>query len=69
VDLDAIALTLDVRVVTTPELMQRWGEKSRIPRAKLIGMLRRIERAARFVPAADVPGYEWWSKLAGDEPV
>jgi predicted nucleic acid-binding protein len=62
-----LAATLGVRVVTTPELMQRWANDAGMPRAKLTSLLKRIEHAARFVPAEDAPGYEWWVELAGDD--
>ena len=59
---------LDVPVVTTPELMQRWAKTSKMRPAKLKTLLNNIQDGARFVPAEDAPGYDWWTDAIGDAP-
>ena len=59
---------LDVPVVTTPELMQRWAKASKIRPAKLRTLLSNIQHCARFVPAEDAPGYDWWTDAIGEAP-
>ena len=56
---------LDVLVITTPELMQRWAKASKMRPPKLRTLLRNIESGARFAPAEDAPGYEWWTAQVG----
>ena len=59
---------LRVPVVTTPELMQRWAKASKIRPAKLKTLLSNIQNNARFAPAEDAPGYDWWTDAIGDAP-
>ena len=56
---------LGVPVVTTPELMQRWAKASRMRPAKLRTLLTNIQSGARFAPAEDAPGYNWWTAQLG----
>ena len=62
------ARDLDVPVITTPELMQNWAKASKIRPAKLKTLLSNIQNCARFVPAEDAPGYDWWMNAIGDAP-
>jgi len=62
------ASDLDVPVVTTPELMQRWAMASKIRPAKLKRLLSNIQNCARFVPAEDAPCYDWWTGAVGGAP-
>ena len=59
------ASNLGVPAVTTPELMQRWAKASKMRPAKLRTLLRNIESGARFAPAEDAPGYDWWTAQVG----
>lgn len=56
---------LGVPVITTPELMQRWAETAKIRPAKLKTLLSNIESHARFAPAEDAVGYDWWMAQIG----
>jgi predicted nucleic acid-binding protein len=49
-----------VPVITTPELMNRSAERNALSADQIRSALQRIQRHARFVPAADFPEYEWW---------
>jgi len=61
-----IAASLDIPVVTTPELMQQWAERAAIPSPELTKMLRDIVVRARFSPAEDSPGFVWWMSQIGE---
>ena len=62
------ATAAGVTVVTTPELMQRWGSRTGCSNVDLAATLKRIETLARFVPSDDSPAAMWWRKaLARDE--
>jgi len=58
-----LASKLGVKVLTTPELMQSWESVANITRSKMASMLKQIEFGARFAPADDAPGYDWWSSF------
>jgi len=60
------AADLSVEVITTPQLMRRWAELNTVSEQHLAGALLRIQKLARFVPAADFPEYDWWSRAIGD---
>jgi predicted nucleic acid-binding protein len=64
------AVESGVSIVTTPELMKRWADSSRVPAEEIRSALERIQARARFVPAPDFPEYEWWTARLGqsDEP-
>jgi predicted nucleic acid-binding protein len=51
-----------VQVVTTPELMRCSAERNALSAGEIQTALERIQRHARFVPAPDFPGYEWWMR-------
>lgn len=59
------AVGLGVPVITTPELMQHWAETAKIRPAKLKTLLSNIESHARFAPAEDAVGYDWWAARVG----
>lgn len=59
---------LGVPVVTTPELMERWAKASKMRPAKLKTLLNNIQSGARFAPAEDAQGYEWWTAAIGEAP-
>lgn len=61
-----IAADLDVRVITTPELMEEWARVGGLPASRIGALLRSIESQARFKPARNAPGYEWWIELVGE---
>lgn len=54
------AAELKVRVVTTPELVQRWGKKSSATKVELRDALLRIQRRAGFFPPEQSPLHDWW---------
>jgi predicted nucleic acid-binding protein len=62
------ASNLNAPVVTTPELMQWWAKVSRMRPATLRALLTNIQSGARFAPAEDAPGYDWWTAAIGDAP-
>jgi len=49
-----------VPVVTTPELVQRWAKQARMTPSRMRTLVRSIESRARFSPAEDTPGFNWW---------
>ena len=58
---------LRVPVVTTPELIQLWVKAIHMPSTRVKTHLRRIESGARFSPAEDAQGYDWWTAaVSGD---
>ncbi|HUU85710.1 MAG TPA: hypothetical protein VM243_19605 [Phycisphaerae bacterium] len=61
-----IAASLDIPVVTTPELMQQWAERAALPSPVLQKLLRNIMVRARFSPAEDAPGFVWWASHVGE---
>ncbi len=61
------AAEADVQVITTPELMKRSAERNALLAGEIRTALERIQRHARFVPAADFPEYEWWMSHLADQ--
>ena len=59
---------LGVPVITTPELMRRWAKASKMRPARLKTLLSNIQSGARFAPAEDAPGYDWWTAAIGEAP-
>lgn len=58
------ATDLDVPVMTTPELMERWADATSAEPRALSCALRRIQRRARFAPSRRSPFYDWWTRNA-----
>lgn len=59
---------IGVPAVTTPELMQHWAHAGKMPSARLKALLSNIESRARFTPAEDAPGYDWWTTAVAGAP-
>ena len=55
-----------VPAITTPELMEHWAKEGEMRPAKLRTLLRNIQSGARFAPAEDAPGYDWWTAAIGE---
>lgn len=47
-------------LVSTPELVRDWAERSALPAADLRGALDAIRSRASYVPAERDPLYQWW---------
>ena len=60
-----LAAELGVQVLGTPELVRLWAEASSLPKDLLAGSITRIEQLARYVPTADLPAFDWWSRSRG----
>ena len=60
-----VAATLNVDVLTTPDLMHKWAGAVGVGEDKIGRALRRIEKHARFRPSEDDVLYQWWSRLTG----
>lgn len=56
-----IAGTLGLTVVTTPQLMRNWSERSGVRAADIRAALARVERRGNFSPRRDDPERSWWS--------
>lgn len=59
---------VEVSVVTTPELVQRWASNTARSRAEVAMVLRRIETLARFSPTENSPAAKWWRHLRDENP-
>jgi predicted nucleic acid-binding protein len=60
----ALAQRLNVSVTTTPELVQKWSEKSGASRDAIREVLLRIQDRARFFPNDRSPLHGWWFEIA-----
>jgi hypothetical protein len=49
-----------IRVVTTPEIVKHWAEKTQCDRETLRNVLTTIETAAHFQPWRSHPLHDWW---------
>lgn len=58
-----LAAELEVSVVTTLDIMQRWVEAIDPPEAQICAALRDIYDYARFMPSRRAPLYEWWMRF------
>ncbi len=56
-----VAVELGVTVVTTPQLMRGWAERSGTTAADLRFALASVERRGNFRPRRDDPEREWWA--------
>jgi len=57
-----IARSIDVGVVTTPELMKAWAKAVGVGPAQIRATLSKITLHARFTPGPDFPEFKWWQK-------
>lgn len=62
-----LAAEAGVALVTTPELLQKWGEATRPGDEILAEALQNIELFARFRPRRSDPLYDWWTSLSERE--
>lgn len=58
-----LAVELNVSVLTTPELVKRWAQKSSATKTDLREVLLRIQSRARFFPPEHSPLHDWWFKI------
>lgn len=56
----ASSADVGVAVISTPMLLEQWGELNAGNKARLHEIVRRISRLARFTPRADSTYYDWW---------
>ena len=59
----AMSADVGVTVITTAEVLRRWGALHRANAERLPGIVRRISELARFSPRVDSSDREWWLKL------
>src|SRR5436305_2606259 len=55
----------EVLTLQTPELLHEWAHLSAASAPVIAGVLRSIERRARFRPRRNAPRFEWWSSFQG----
>lgn len=60
-----LAADLDVPVISTPQLLQRWRRNEDVPSDALAHVIHRIERYAKYWPHHTSPHYEWWQQHRG----
>lgn len=56
-----------IRVVTTPEIMKRWAERTKAPEAEVAQSLSNIERFASFRPRRNAIESDWWFRITDGE--
>ncbi|MBN1909338.1 MAG: hypothetical protein JW818_06340 [Pirellulales bacterium] len=54
-----------VTVITTPELVKLWAEKTQASDEEIVMVLRNIQRFAYFTPRQNAPEYAWWTDCLG----
>lgn len=57
----AAAVGLNVRLISTPEILQEWAQGDSLRTARLPEVVRRIETLARFRPHRASPHLAWWN--------
>ena len=60
----SIARSMDVGVVTTPELMKAWAKAVGVGPTQIRAALSKITLHARFTPGPSFPEFKWWQKYA-----
>lgn len=65
-DRKAIRLATEsgIKVITTPELIERWANATSPANEDLAEVIRSIERFARFRPRSASPLYAWWTAIS-----
>ncbi|HXE51618.1 MAG TPA: hypothetical protein VN541_01315, partial [Tepidisphaeraceae bacterium] len=56
------AAGLKVKAYCTPQLLRIWAESNGVPAVDVANAIEKIEVLARYVPRADLPDADWWSK-------
>jgi predicted nucleic acid-binding protein len=62
-----LAGELGVTVVTTPQLMRSWAERSGVTAADIRVTLTSVERRGNFRPRRGDPEREWWERIVSEE--
>lgn len=62
-----LAQKLNVRVITTPELVKNWSELTGASKDAVRDVLLRIQDRARFFPSNRSPLRDWWFEIAEPE--
>jgi predicted nucleic acid-binding protein len=62
-----LAGELGVTVVTTPQLMRSWAERSGVTAADIRVTLTSVERRGNFSPRRGDPEREWWARIVSEE--
>jgi hypothetical protein len=57
--------TINVPIVSTPEVMRQWALATRPTPAALAGVLQAIEQFANYHPGRGAAGYKWWVTSLG----
>ena len=51
---------IDVPTISTPDILKRWSDLSKINERRLAVVIPRIVDLARFTPGPSSPLYDWW---------
>lgn len=62
----ASSADVGVTVITTPLLLQEWGNIHEDNKTRLREVVRRITELARFTPRVDFPHFDWWRDHLGE---
>jgi hypothetical protein len=59
-----VATSNAIAVVTAPELIKSWADKTSLSMDELGAILREIQTGARYVPNKNMPLHQWWVNAA-----
>jgi len=60
-----LAAESSLAVITTPELVKVWAEKTKATDEEIAVVLQNIQRFAYFTPRGNAPEYAWWARCLG----
>jgi predicted nucleic acid-binding protein len=57
-----------VSIITTPELVKHWADKTKATEHEVAQLLWNIQTFAHYCPRKTLPLYAWWTELAKKQP-